>query len=393
MSSQEAAVPRLPWDAVDPYPFYKQRRRDGDIVWDDTAQTWLVLGYHKAQQVLSRPGWTVDPLRKARDAISPGLFDQSMLNSDGAAHRRLRAATRDVFAPSFVTGLSVGVDAIAGALIDRARAGSEFDFMSEVAQPLPLAVIAEWLALDPESSKLLSQQTHQVIRLVRPLATADDLTAGTSASATLVAHLLPLAASRRADPGEDLLSFLVSDPDLLLDEAVVTAVNIAVGALENTADFLGSATVRLLRPDAHGARLIDQIDVADQGMITELLRLDSPQTITRTATEAQRIGDVDIPPGEQVLVVLAAANRDPAVFDDPDQFRPGRAGPAPLTFGHGQHFCIGATLARLEVAATLRRMRERDPALAGPVTWRDTPERRGPLRLPVVFRAPSEKEH
>lgn len=388
MTSQEAAVPRLPWDAVDPYPFYQQRRLDGDMVWDDTAQAWLILGYHKAQQVLSRPGWTVDPLRNTRDGISPGLFDQSMLNSDGAAHRRLRAATRDVFAPSFVTGLSAGVDAIAGALIDRPRTGSQFDFMSEIAQPLPLAVIAEWLALDPESSKLLSQQTHQIVRLVRPLATVEDLTAGTAASATLVAHLLPLAASRRADPGDDLLSFLASDPELLLDEAVVTAVNIAVGALENTADFLGSATVRLLTPNAQGARLTDEVDISDPTLITELLRLDSPQTITRTATETQRIGDVEIAPGQQVLVVLAAANRDPAVFDEPDQFRLGRSGPAPLTFGHGKHFCIGATLARLEIEAVMHRMRARDPILAGPVIWRDTPWRRGQLTLPVAFGAP-----
>lgn len=387
MSSRGIAPPRLPWDAVDPYPFYARRRRDGDVVWDETAQAWLVLGYHKAQQILSRSGWTVDPLGKMRDAVSPELFDQSMLNSAGAAHRRLRAATRDVFAPSFVTGLSEGVDAIAGDLIGRLPSSTEFDFMSEVAQPLPLAVIAEWLALSPQSSKLLSEQTHQVVRMVRPLATADDLTAGTAASAKLVAHLLPLAASRRADPGDDLLSFLVCDPDLLLDEAVVTAVNIAVGALENTADFLGSATVRLLTPDVQGVRLIDAVDVCDPEVITELLRLESLQAITRTATRPQRVGDIDIVPGQQVLVVLAAANRDPAIFDEPDEFRLGRGGPAPLTFGHGQHFCIGATLARLEIAAVLRRMRKRDPILAGPVAWRDTAWRRGQLTLPVAFRA------
>lgn len=392
MSDKGTAIPRLPWDAADPFPFYAQRRREGDMVWDDTAQAWLVLGYHKAQRVLSQSGWRIDPLPTTRDAISPELFSQSMLNTHGGAHKRLRAAARDVFTTTFITGMSAGVDAIAEALIDYPPTGAAVDFINEIAQPLPLAVIAEWLALDAESSRLLRTQTHEVIRMVRPLATAEDLAAGTAASATLVAHLLPLAAHRRAQPGDDLLSFLVSDPDLSLDEAVVTAVNIAVGALENTADFLGSALLRLLTPDEDGRRLIDGLDISDPTLITELLRLDSPQAVTRTAITEQQIDGIDIAPGEQVLIVLAAANRDPAVYDRPDQFRLGRREPAPLTFGHGQHFCIGTALARLEVDAALRRMQARDPVLAGPVIWRDTPWRRGQLTLPIAFRAPEGEE-
>ena len=396
MSSDRTAVPRLPWDAVDPFPFYERRRRDGDMVWDETAQAWLILGYHKAQQVLSQSGWTVDPLasqsaRAARETINPEMFSQSMLNTEGAAHRRLRAATRDVFAPSFITGLTAGVDAIAETLIDHPAAGTVFDFMTEVAQPLTLAVLGEWLGLEAESSRLLSEKTQEISPMARPLPTVAEFATGTAASARLVAHLLPLAAARRAEPGDDLLSFLACDPDLRLDEVVVNTVNIAVGALENTADFLGSATFRLLTHDAHGARLIDEVDVSDPELITELLRLDSPQAISRTAAEPQRIGDVDIAVGQQVVIVLAAANRDPAVFDEPDRCRPGREGPAPLTFGHGEHFCIGRGLARMQTQRVLHRMTARDPFLAGPVTWRDTPSRRGPLSLPITFRATGDR--
>jgi cytochrome P450 len=392
------AVPRLPWDAANPYPFYERRRRDGDIVWDETAQSWLVLGYDTALQVLSQPGWTVDPLASpsaptVRESINPEVFGRSMLNTDGAAHRRLRAATRDVFAPSFITGLTAGVEGIAETLIDDPITGIAFNFMSEIAQPMTLAVLAEWLGLDAESSRFLSEKTHEISPMARALPTVEDFATGTAASAKLVAHLLPLAASRRAHPGDDLLSFLASDPELLLDEVVVTTVNISVGALENTSDFLGSATARLLTPDAHGARPIDTLDVSDPTLITELFRLESPQATTRTATEAQQIDGVDIARGQQVLIILAAANRDPAVFDEPDQFQLGRRGPAPLTFGRGEHFCIGRALAQMEADVVLRRVFARDPVLLGPVTWRDTPSRRAPLSLPIAFQAPRDRKN
>lgn len=393
--SSDVTVPRLPWDAVDPFPFYEERRRDGDMVWDDTAQAWLILGYHTAQQVLGQPGWTIDPLAspgvRAQESVNPEMFSQSMLNNDGPAHRRLRAATRDVFAPSFIAGLTEGVDAIAETLIDHPCAGTTFDFMTDIAQALTLAVLGEWLGLDAESARLLSEMTFEISPMVRPLPTSAEFLSGTAASAKIVAHLLPLAAARRAEPGDDLLSYLAGDPDLLLDEVVVNVVNIAVGALENTADFLGSATVRLLTPDADGVRLIDELDLCDPRLATELFRLDGPQAISRTATQHQRVGAVDIAEGEQVIVVLAAANRDPAVYDHPDRCLPGRGGPPPLTFGHGEHFCIGRALATMQTRVVLHRLPARDPVLAGPVTWRDTPSRRGPLRLPVTFRAEADR--
>lgn len=398
MTSRGTAVPRLPWDAANPFPFYERCRRDGDVVWDETAQSWLVLGYHAALHVLSQPGWTVDPLTSPsaptiRESISPEVFGQSMLNTDGAAHRRLRSATRDVFAPSFISGLTAGVEAIAETLIDHPVTGASFNFMSEVAQPITLAVLGEWLGLDADSARFLSEKTHEISPMARPLPTVEDFATGTAASAKLVAHLLPLAASRRASPGDDLLSFLASDPELGLDDAVVTTVNISVGALENTSDFLGSAVVRLLTPDAHGARPIDTLDLSDPTLVTELFRLESPQAITRTATEAHRIDGIDIVPGQQVLIILAAANRDPAVFDGPDEFRLGRQEPAPLTFGRGEHFCIGRSLAQLQADVVLRRVFARDPVLTGPVRWRETPSRRGPVVLPVGFRAPRGREN
>jgi cytochrome P450 len=384
-------APRLPWDAADPYPFYERRRRDGDVVWDETAQSWLVLGYHAARELLGGPGWTSDPLanpttRAAMAAFDPEMVTRSMLFSDGVDHTRLRGSVRDVFTPSFIGGLGDGVESIAAAVIDQPPAGAVFDFMAEIALPLPIAVIGEWLALFPENSQLLREQSPVIIRMLGALADPPEIEAGAAAFATLVTEFLPLAADRRTGPGDDLLSFIASDPDLALDDVVITAIIIAVAGHETTANLLGTAMFRLLTPTPGGPRLIDTVDPGDPELVTELLRLDGPvQATARTATHDQIIGDVEITCGQQALVVIAAANRDPAVFDCPDQFRLGRGGPAPLSFGYGAHYCLGAALARLETTVALRRILARKPALAGPVSWRDTTAIRGPLTVPMVF--------
>lgn len=391
ITTPNAAAPRLPWDPADPYPFYEMRRSNGDVVWDETAQAWLVLSYDAAQQVLGGSGWTSNPLanpnaRAAMDSLGPDLVDRSMLFTDGATHARLRGSVRDVFTRSFIIGLTDGVEAIAESVIDHIATGKAFDFMDDIAQPLPIAVVGEWLCLDAETSKLLREQSPTIIRMLGALANLEEIKAGAAASATLVTEFLPLAADRPSHPGDDLLSFIASDMDLLLDEVVITAILIAVAGHETTANLLGAAMIRLLTVGPDGTRIVDGIDSNDPSLISELLRLDGPvQATARTATEGQLIGDVEIACGQQALIVVAAANRDPAVFDEPDQFRLGRAGPAPLSFGYGAHYCLGAALARLETTVALRHILACDPALAGPVTWHDTPAIRGPLSVPMVF--------
>lgn len=390
-TTPKIAAPRLPWNPADPYPFYEQCRRDGDVVWDDIAQAWLVLGYQAARQVLGEPGWTSDPRvnpisRAAIDPLGSEMVDRSMLFADGANHRRLRYAVRDVFTPSFIDGLTDGVHTIAEAVVDYPTAGMPFDFMAEIALPLPLTVAAEWLGLDPDNTELLRTESPAIIRMLGALAGSEEINAGAAAFAALIAEFLSLAADRRAHPGEDLLSFIAADPELELDDVVITAILIAVAGHETTANLLGAGIVRLLQPDAEGTRLIDNLDPADPSFLNELLRLDGPvQATPRTATQDQLIGGAEIVAGQQALVVVAAANRDPAVFDSPEQFRLGRSGPTPLTFGYGAHYCLGAALARLEITVALPKILARKPRLADAVIWRETPAIRGPLSAPIIF--------
>jgi cytochrome P450 len=391
MTTRSTTASRLPWDPADPHPFYEQHRREGDVVWDETAQAWLILSYDAARQVLGGSGWTSNPLanpdvRAAMSAMGPDLVDRSMLFSDRADHDRLRGSVRDVFTPSFIRGLDAGIEAITSAVVDHAPTAMTFDFMADIALPIPIVVAGEWLGLDAESSRLLREQSPAIIRMLGALADPDDIAAGAAASAALVTDFLPLAADRRARPGDDLLSFIASDPDLLLDEVVITAILIAVAGHETTANLLGAAMTRLLKPGPDGSRIVDGLDAEEASLINELLRLDGPvQATARTATQTQHLGDVEIVSGETALVVVAAANRDPAAFDQPHQFRLKRTGPAPLSFGYGAHYCLGASLARLEITVALRHILARNPLLAGPVAWRDTPAIRGPLNVPMVF--------
>lgn len=391
MTTPSTAAPRLPWDAENPYPFYERRRRHGQVVWDETSGAWLILGYHAAQHVLGGSGWTSDPranpnARAAMDAFGQELVNRNMLSTDGHNHLRLRGSVRDVFTPSFITGLSAGVEAIAAGAIDHPSVGVSFDFMTDVALPLPIAVVGEWLGLDAESSLLLREESPAISRMLGAFADAEALASGAAAFASLVAEFLPLAADRRSHPGDDLLSFIASDPELLLDDVVITAILIAVAGHETTANLLGAALVRLLTVRPDGTRIVDGLDPSDPGLITELLRLDSPvQATARTPTQDQLVGDVEIAYGQPALVVVAAANRDPAVFDEPDQLQLHRADPPPLAFGFGAHYCLGAALARLETKVALRQILARNPVLAAPPTWRDTPAIRGPLSVPMTF--------
>jgi cytochrome P450 len=391
MASPEVLAPRLPWDAGNPYPFYEARRRDGEVVWDDTAQAWLVLSYQAARQVLGGSQWTSDPFanplaRAAMDPIGQEFSRRSMLLTDGATHQRLRRSVRDVFTRSFITGLTEGVESIASAVIDQAPAGTEFDFMSQIALPIPVGVIAEWLGLPAEAADLLRELSPSIIRMLGTLADTEEVRAGTAASAELMAEFLPLAADRRVRSRDDLLSFIAADPALELEDVVTTAILIAVAGHETTANLLGAGLVRLLTPGPDGASPASKIDPSDPAVITELLRLDSPvQAAVRTATSETTIGGVVVTAGSTALVVVAAANRDPAVFDESDEFRLSRSGPAPVTFGYGAHHCLGASLARLEITAALPKILARKPALAGAPTWRDTPAIRGPQTMPITF--------
>ena len=253
------------------------------MVWDDTAQAWLVLGYQAAREVLGGAGWTSDPLANplARAAIdrsartsSPG----SMLFADGASHAGY--ATRCVTcSPVLRRRPAAGVEAIAAA-----RSTSPKSVCRSISWPTsrPAATdrgIAGWLDLEPATARLLRELSPAIIRMLGALADSRRDRCRRRGSAALMAEFLPLAADRRTHPGDDLLSFIAADPDARLDEVVVTAILIAVAGHETTANMLGAGIVTLLTLAEDGSRVLDRIDPADPALVTELLRLRRPGAV------------------------------------------------------------------------------------------------------------------
>ncbi|GAY16838.1 cytochrome P450 [Mycobacterium sp. shizuoka-1] len=387
MTTRDSALPRLPWPAADPHSYFEGRRSEGDVVWDDTAQAWLVLGYHAARAVLTGAHWSSAPrAHPSVPALDSSLPDANMMFTDGPAHVRLRGAVSRMFTRGAVVDLRAGIELICADAVSAIPAGRPFDLMTQVALPLPIAVVGAWLGLDADQCAALRLHSPAIIRILGGVAERGELEDGMAAAAALVADFLPAAADRRAHPQADLLSYLATDPALSLDEVVITALLIAVAGHETTANLLGAGLVRLLDTADDGTRIVDRVDPGDPEVLTELERLDAPvQAVSRTATAPHTLAGVDIRCGETVLVCLAAANRDPGVYRRAAEFHLERAEPPPLTFGHGAHYCLGAALARLETSTALQRVLRRQPTLVGPVIWRDVPAIRGPVTVPVQF--------
>jgi cytochrome P450 len=234
------------------------------------------------------------------------------------------------------------------------------ELMAELAHAVPLAVMCELLDTGPDLAAQLWDESPRLIALLDPMADKEALDLGTSAAVSLALDLVPLVAQRRATPGPDLLSHLVHGETALDgDEAVIMTLTLLTAGHETTASLVANAVVTLWQhPDLFKALATGRLAVAE--VLDELLRYESPvQLSSRVALGNQEIEGVRVEAGDQVLVAIGAANRDPIVFDEPDLFNPGRRCTGHIAFGHGPHFCAGAALARAESAEILTQLCDR----------------------------------
>lgn len=368
--------------------------RHHGVRFDAAADAWIVTSYHDARTVLTGHNWTSDPLASrtnrasaASIGITESPFAQTMLLLDAPDHTRVRNSVRDVFTPGYIAQLSNGIEAIAADIVGAVPADTPFEFMSQVAQPFPIAVIAEWLGLDLSTATTLWREAATLVRALDAMVDPATLPAAAAAFTSLVAEFLPLAAARRADPCDDLLSLLATDPHLALDEVVVNAILLAIAGHETTANLLGASAVALFTP-VGGCLPIDAVDPTDPRLIAELLRLHGPaHSVLRVATATHTIGGHHIATGDAVIVEIATANRDPDAFAAPDDLRFDRRGEPPhLAFGFGAHRCIGAALAQLETAVALELLVSRRAEVTGPPQLRDSTILHGLTSVPMIFR-------
>jgi pimeloyl-[acyl-carrier protein] synthase len=361
-----------PFSLDDPYPGLERLRERAAVHWLPGLGAHLVVSHALAAEVLHGPGWSSDPLlnpslaRRLQGSAGNGLAAKSLLFSDPPGHTRLRKALSGWLTPRAVEGSRPCIAAIVRAALADHDPPDAFEVMENLAYPVPLAVICELLDAPAELAVRLREQTPRMAALLDPLADADAWQAGAVAAASLLLEVVPLVAERRDRPGPDLLSALANgsgESRFEAGEAVMMTLLLLVAGHETTANLIGNA-VAALHAHPGTARYIrhcpDRLPVA----VEELLRYDSPvQLASRVAARNMVLGQTAVRKGEQVLVGLGAANRDPAAFPNPSRLDISRPPRPHLAFGHGPHFCAGAALARAEAQEVLRQLLNLTPPI------------------------------
>ncbi|WP_367039068.1 cytochrome P450 [Streptomyces sp. Je 1-332] len=404
--------PADPVFARDPYPYYARLRDQGPAVRVPLANgtyAWLVTGYEPTRAVLADPRFSNAPPQGAGQpkGDSPAqraraCLGRHMLNADAPDHTRLRRLTTAAFAPRRVDALRQRIEELTAGLLRemvlRLRREGSVDLVDAFAFPLPVLVIGEVLGVPEADRADLREWTYRVG------SPADALEPGAvdEAWSGLYGYFTELIARKRRAPGPDLFSALTQDAtDGGLDdgELLAMAFLLLFAGYETTMNLLASASLLLLtHPEELAAARRDP--GRWPAVVEETLRHASPLegTTWRHTTQDVDLGEgVVIPPGASVLAVLAAANRDPRHFTEPDSFRPARylAGhegsrTAPhAAFGHGAHFCLGSRLARLEARIALPQLFAAFPRLHLTADPAQLPYRpgllvRGPLSVPVT---------
>jgi cytochrome P450 len=388
-----------------PYRLYADARREAPVrpvVLADGRPAWVVTGYDEARQALLDPRLAKDfrtALAIRPEIVAPGfthpLFGHHMLSADGDDHSRLRRLASAGFSAARMAALRPRVQAIVDGLLDdleRSPAGDPVDLVAGFTLPLPITVISEMLGVPVEDRAPLRAWFDAVFgTAVAPIADAR----GREAADAAHAYLSDLVAAKRAEPADDLLSVLTAsvDGDSFGDEELVsTAWLLVVAGHDTTVNLIGNGLVALFRHPDQLARLRADLSLVPAA-VEEFLRYDGPvqHTTFRMTTEPVTLGGVEIPAHEQVLVAVAAADRDPGHFADPDRLDITRPENRHIAFGHGIHFCLGAPLARLEGDVAFTSLLRRFPALRPAVAveefhWTYRLVLRGLDALPVFLR-------
>ena len=281
------------------------------------------------------------------------------------------------------------VEEIVDELLDHVNNDQPFDAIQTLADPLPVIVISELLGVPPEDRDRFKAWSTDVARVLEPRETRQDWQRIDQAREALMAYFDPIVEARYQEPRDDLISALASAEEegdkLTHQEVLVTLMLLLVAGNETTTNLIGNGLLALLQNLDQLARLRQDPSLIDSA-IEELLRYDSPVQIdSRTALVDQVIDGKQIRRGQQVLLLIGAANRDPDAFSDPDVLDLSRTARSHMSFGRGIHHCLGAPLARLEGQVAFGKLLERFPhmRLAGKPRFRDRVVLRGLQSLPV----------
>jgi cytochrome P450 len=391
-----------PANRANPYPAYDRIREHGPLALPARNLT-VFSSYHDCDDVLRHPSSASDRLKStiAQRQIAEGaearpLGSPGFLFLDPPDHTRLRKLVSKAFVPKVVKALEPDIEVLVDSLLDKAADAGHFDVVADLAHPLPVAVICRLLGVPLEDEPTFSHASALLAQALDPFISftgnaPDGFEERMQAGLWLRDYLRGLVEQRRQDPGDDLMSALIhveeSGDQLTEEEIIATCSLLLVAGHETTVNLIANAILAMLRHPSQWAALGADARRAS-AVVEETLRYDPPvQMMGRIAADDMTIGEVTVPKGDTMMLLLAAAHRDPAACERPDEFDPDRESIRHLGFGKGPHFCLGAPLARLEAVVALSKVTVRFPRvqMAGEPAYKPNLTLRGPASLEVAI--------
>jgi cytochrome P450 len=338
---------------ADPYPHYRHLR-ESDPVHRSPLGFWVLTRYRDIATLLRDPRLCHEPSAEEFGFTNEGA---SMLFRDPPAHTRLRALVSRAFTPRMLESWRARIHQIVSRSVERAKERGEIDVIADLAFPLPATVICEMLGLPPEDQAQCRTWTNALTKSLDPVMSTEEADELIQAMVEFNEYLAERIAERRKSPGDDLMTALIAaeeQGDRLSQEELISTMSLLfVAGHETATNLIGNGMLALLRNPDQLQRLRDQPALMRNG-IEELLRYDSPvQFVIRTVKKPVAVEGEEIASGDPVLLIIAAANRDPAQFAEPDVLDLGRSDIRHLSFGGGIHFCLGSVLARMEAQIAL----------------------------------------
>jgi unspecific monooxygenase len=365
---------------ADPYPHFAEERAAHPVAWHEASGMWLVFDHASVSAVQrDRRMQRLWKDRQPADYLEPFnlLHRNQMMENEPPEHTRLRRPVAQAFGRGHIERLRPRVGELARELLATVDP-TGFDVVGDFAEPLPVLVIAELLGVPASHADDLRDWSQAIVKMYEVEPSQAVVDKAVAAAADFDGLIRELVRERATDPRDDLLSDL-SSTELSEDEMVASAVLLLNAGHEASVNVFGNGLTAMLR---RGLRPGPDVPAC----VEEMLRFDSAlQLFERTAAEPVEVGGVTVEAGEKVAVLLGSANRDPAAFDAPDEFRVDRDPNNHVAFGVGVHFCLGAPLARMELSESLGALFATFPdlALTGEPESRGTFVLRGFRRVPV----------
>lgn len=365
-----------PSNRADPYPVY-ERIRDGGPMTMPEGHLTVFSRFADCDDVLHHPASASDGMKStlvqqriaSGEAVRPP-GPPGFLFLDPPDHTRLRKLVSKAFVPKVVRALEPEIITLVDDMLDAVEERGSADVVPDLAYPLPVAVICRLLGVPVEDEPLFRRASAVLAQALDPFITITgnspyDDDERLESGKWLRGYLHELVDKRRSDPRDDLITGLIaaeeSGDHLTEDEIVATCNLLLIAGHETTVNLIANGMLALLRHPAQWRALAADPDRVS-AVVEETMRYDPPvQLSMRIAGEDMTIGGTDIPQGDTMMLLIAAAHRDPAAHDRPDEFDPDREGVRHLGFGKGPHFCLGAPLARLEASVALARAAARFP--------------------------------